>query len=166
MGKLRLIWERSKETEIKITTERERREQNQRDLIELNYLLTTNKKVSKFTTDLEHLNELVISDDEQYFYKQFEVIVFQGSEENVTQYSDLIISKTQWKIIYSEPVENPFGYYNTGKELQETGFWQITPTQVILKVSTYISKIFDSEDLINPQAQLEIILNPLVSIKQ
>ena len=166
MGKLRKIWEKRKNTSDNLANEFEKRDINSNQLIDLNFLLVTNKKRSKFVSDFQHLNELYISDSEHYFYKQFETVIFQGSEALVSKYADLIMAKTRWKIVYTEPVENALQYYSTGKELQQTGFWEITPTQVILKVSTYISKVFNSDDLINPQASLEIILEPLINVKQ
>lgn len=65
-----------------------------------------------------------------------------------------------------EPVENPLNYYNTGNELREIDFFEFTDSQLIFKVSVYISKPFGSGDIVVPKAKLDVVLNPFIDINQ
>lgn len=134
----------------------------------VNNLLLIGLKKNEYATDFEHLDEYIVSDNEQYYYKQWrlELVDAFPTGIDIDTFLDLYMPSVTYYLIYSEPTENTFSYYATGQEMQEVSCYEIHAGKLYLNLSVYIKKPFGGADIINPQVRVDIVYKPFFDVKQ
>jgi hypothetical protein len=166
MSVLRDLWDRNNKTSQDLEIENLNRKKNDTVLDTANKISTFIKRFQNFTTEFENLDELIIDDNYQYYFKQWQIQVFEADDVELNYMLDSIAANIFYTVIYDETTENNLGYYNLGNELRQIDFFSIEGNILYFNVAVYISKAFGGEEITNPQAKLEIIIKPFLTVNQ
>ena len=163
---LRTLWTRNNVTTLKLDLENNNREENDTSVKTSNQICPFIKTVKEITSNFELLNELEVEGEVLYYYKQWQVNVFESISPTELEYMlNMISSSLTYNVIYSESVENILNYYNIGNELRSNGFFSVEGNILFLYVSVYIAKTFDGAVITNPQVKLQINIKPFLTVK-
>ena len=163
---LRILWTRNNITSLALGNENTNRQSNDENISTSNKIVTCIKQVQEFISEFELLNELTVDGEVMSYFKQWQVIVYES--DNPTEFNymiNLITSSLSYNIVYSESVENVLDFYNLGNELRSNGFFSVEGNILFFYVSVYIAKTFDGAEITNPQAKLQIIIKPFLTVK-
>jgi hypothetical protein len=163
---LRTLWTRNNITTLALGAENTNRQSNDENIHIANKIVTCIKQVQEFNSAFELLNELTVDGEVVSYYKQWQVIVYES--DNPTEFNymiNLITSSLSYNVIYSESVENVLDYYNLGNELRSNGFFSVEGNVLFFYVSVYIAKTFSGAEITNPQAKLQIVIKPFLTVK-
>jgi hypothetical protein len=163
---LRTLWTRNNVTTLKLDLENNNREENDTSVKTSNQIIPFIKTVKEIISNFELLNELEVEGEVLYYYKQWQVNVFESTSPTELEYMlNMISSSLTYNVIYSESVENILNYYNIGNELRSNGFFSVEGNILFLYVSVYIAKTFDGAVITNPQVKLQINIKPFLTVK-
>jgi len=163
---LQHLWEAAKVTRTNFDQQFARLEKSIGNVKIGNLSTVTFSKAVTTMTDFAHMDELIVSDTEQYFYKQWDITVYQGEASAIDDMAALIAPNLTYNILFQEPETNPFAFYTSGQEMKNIAFYEIKDTDLILHVSLFLSKPFDAGEIINPQVSLEVAIRPLYKVIQ
>jgi hypothetical protein len=163
---LRTLWTRNNITALALDAENTNRQSNDVSVKTSNQIIPFIKKVQEFTSAFELLNELTVDGEVVSYFKQWQVIVYES--DNPTEFNymiNLITSSLSYNIIYDESVENVLDFYNLGNELRSNGFFSVEGNILFFCVSVYIAKTFPGAEITNPQAKIQIVIKPFLTVK-
>lgn len=147
-----------------INLEQVNQDNNSIIVLDGNKISTSFKKPKTFIESYDYLDELIVDDNEKYYYKQWEVKLFEGSTSDINYIINLFGANLSYNIFYRMSNTNILDFYNTGMELREVSFLTVYNTSIYLYVSVFISKVFGGEEIVNPEAQLEITIKPFLHV--
>lgn len=162
---LKDIWEKDKLTTTNIRLEQQRLVRNIENMSTANRSVPVTNKFSSYATDYAHMDELIVSETEQYFYKQFSILLFQGTPDDVEVIAKMLSPNLSSQVIFDETIENPLGFYNTGNEMKVIKFYELKDTDLTYNVAVYLSKPFGGAELVNPQIKLDITVKNYVQVR-
>ena len=161
------LWERNQRTSINIESENKNRQQNNDNLIVANKISPFGKIYQTFTTNFEVLNVLIINNNEQYFYREWQIQIYEGQLlAEVVRMADFMAANLTYNIVYDGAIYNALDYYNLGSELHQMSFYTIEGLILFFNASVYISKSFGGVEITNPSVKLDIKIKPFLTINQ
>jgi len=168
MNQIKDLWNRSEKTKQELYIAQEQEKKYLEAFNRANNLLFVGLKKNEFSTDFEHLNEYIVSDNEQYYYKQWRIELIDSfpANVNIETFLGLYLPSVTFFLIYSEPTENVLSYYATGQEMKEMSVYEINYGKLYLNLSIYIQKPFGGAEIINPQVRVDIVYKPFFNVKQ
>lgn len=168
MSQIRKLWNNNEIVSPKIEKVQVQESKYNKDITLANNLLLLGKKLNEFTVDPTHLDEYIVSDNEQYYYKQWKIELVDNLPTDIDNetFIDLFLPSVTFFVIYTEPTSNELSYYNTGREMQEVSCWEINSNKLFLNLSVFIQKPFGGAAIINPQASIYFAYKPFFEVKQ
>jgi hypothetical protein len=164
---LKTLWTKNNVTTLKLELELDNRDSNDKSIKVANKIYPYLKQVREYTDEFKILDVLTVDNEDKCYYKQWQVQVYESAFPNELEYMlSLLTPNLSYNIIYNEEVENILDYYNLGNELRQMGFFSIEGNILYFNASVYIVKSYGETVITNPQAKLQIIINPFYDVKR
>jgi DNA polymerase III delta subunit len=160
------LWKKYDGNILKIEQEISKIRNNATSVKTANTLLTSFYQTKEFVNDFSLMDVLQVDDVDKYFYKQWQVQVFENSDPILLDYMTKVISANlSYTIVYNESVENTLDYYNLGNELRQMGFFSVEGNTLFFNVSLFIAVTYDGDPITNPEVKLQITIRPFLNVK-
>lgn len=168
MSQIRDLWNNNEEVSKDLPNVQEQEAKYLEAFNRVNNLLLIGLKKNEYSTDFEHLEEYLVSDNEQYYFKQWRIELVDAFPANVEidTFLDLYMPSVSYYIIYTEPTENTLSFYATGQEMKEVSCYEVHAGKLFLNLSIYIQKPFGGDAIVNPQVRVDIVYKPFFNVKQ
>ena len=159
---LQVLWDNQESNSNKSFTEKEKRIYNVSLRKQAQILQSILPKIKIESTENEHIEEKLENNETEYLYKEWEITLSDFASVEPEILIDFIIPYVKYDIVYESGGELDIDFYNNELDLQQTSFWEIKNDLLILHVSIYMKRYYNSEQLISPQGKLIInFKNPL-----
>lgn len=165
MGYYDRVWLGFQNNQENLRKQQEKLQHNKQVFKDIAEFQHTLKGVQDFSTGWTSMDFLADEDDRlKYVYKQWAIRIISASNDEIEDIANLLIPNLQYRILYRESVESEHNFYNSGRELKSTDFFEIKNQDLILNVSTSIERYFDvnqPDNFFVPEVNLQLKLRNL-----